>query len=496
MQASHPYVIVFYPCEALHFSPDLIEAGAHKLIQFPCTAQELQFHLETASRHIQLQRSVELKATQLARIRAEMDEEMGVVAQMQLRTLPKRIPELPQLVSKWIYRAAKRVSGDFIGVFQMTPSVVGFFALDGDKEGVLGAVKAWAVARLLRGVDPFQNRDTIAADGMSGLKSLQSPAQILSELNQIVVDLPVGYRLDCSMVFGTLDCQTGQGVLSNAGNPPVYLSQDSGAFLELGKVSSPLGKSALTRFEDVTFQLKPGDRLYVYTDGLTQLLNQNPTEGAMSVTMLQILEANAFKPANRVKLDLESLIDKVLARATPKDISVLMLELEEVREIEMRDLGVIEWIDRYQPLMKGLSSSMLYPLQAKVFDTVLTDFSGPELVTVVCNFLQEQSFYSKEVCRRCHHVLTELVCKLERKTLNPAVKLNLTVVVLMHADEIGLILIDNGRPVAPSASETLKTMLEAASRLAEGFRLLHQHQENQILLMLRDQASVTKATGF
>lgn len=488
-QATHqaqPYVIVCHPFEALNFSSDLIEAGAHKLIRFPCAAMELQFHLETASRHIQLQRSVELKAAQVARIRAEMDEEMGVVAQMQLRTLPKRIPELPQLMTKWIYRAAKRVSGDLIGVFQMTPTVVGFFALDGDREGVLGAVKAWAVARLLRGVDPFQNKDSQAADGMSGLKSLNSPAQILAELNQIMVGLPVGYRLDCSMVFGTLDCQTGQGVLSNAGNPPVYISQQKGSFLELGKVSAPLGKSGATRFENMTFHIKPGDRIYVYTDGLIQLLNQSTTEGAMAVSMLQLLEANSFKPANRVKQDLESLIDKVMPRHNPKDISVLMLELEEVREIEMRDLGVIEWIDRYQPLMKGLSGSMLYPLQAKVFAAVLNDFSGPELVAGVSAHLKDQGLYSEDICKRCGLVLNELICRLERKTSNPALKLNLTVVLLMHADEVGLILIDNGRPLSPSTNEALKKTLEAATKLADGFRLLNHLEENQILLILRD----------
>lgn len=488
MQANHPYVIVCCPNEASNFSADLIQAGAHKLIQFPCTAKELQFHLETASRHIQLQRSVELKAAQLARIRADMDAEMGVVAQMQVRTLPKRIPELPQLMSKWIYRAAKRVSGDLIGVFQMTPTVVGFFALDGDREGVLGAVKAWAVARLLRGVDPFQNRDANAADAMSGLKSLNRPAQILNELNQITVGLPVGYRLDCSIVFGTLDCQTGHGVLSNAGNPPVYLSQKNGSYLELGKAGPSLGKSASSRFEDVEFQIKPGDRLYVYTDGMTQLLNQSTREGAVAVSMLQLLEANSFKPANRVKLDLESLIDKVVPNATPKDISVLMLELEEIRDIEMRDLGVIEWIDRYQPLMKGLSSSMLYPLNAKVFDTALTDFSGPELVLVVNTFLTGQALYSAQVHERCTQIMTELICKLERKSSNSSNPLSLSLVLLMHADELGLILMDNGRPISPFSSESVKRTLEAASKMADGFRLLNQQDENQILVMIRDSA--------
>lgn len=481
-----PYVIVWHPGVTTHAPIDLIAAGAHKLIQFPCEVLEFQFHLETASRHIQLQRSVDLKAAQLARIRAEMDVEMGVIAQMQLRSLPKRIPQLPQLVTKWIYRAANRVSGDFLGVFQITPTVVGFFVLDGNREGVLGAVKAWAVARLLRGVDPFQGSDKSIADGMSGLKSLNSPAQILKDLNKIIADLPPGYRLDCSMAFGTLDCQTGQGVLSNAGNPPVYLSRQDGSHVQLGKASQHLGQNALNRFEDVPFQIKPGDRLYVYTDGFTQLLNQNASEGSLSVSMLQLLEANSFKPANRVKLDLESLIDKVTPNAKPKDVSVLMLELEEVREIEMRDLGVIEWIDRYQPLMKSLSDSMQFPLHAKLFETILSDSSGPELVAKVTDFVNEKSIYSDEGCSRCAVVLTDLVCKIDRSPSILGRKLNLTVVLLMHHNEIGLIVIDNGRPLRPSENEALNSVLEGVAGSANGYRLLRQHEENQITVTLKN----------
>ncbi|MDH4395269.1 MAG: SpoIIE family protein phosphatase [Limnobacter sp.] len=482
---SSPYVIVCHPSKASHLSTELIEAGAHKLVEFPCAPLELQFHLETASRHIQLKRSVDLKAAQLARIRAEMEVEMDMVAKMQLRTMPKRIPELPQLVSRWIYRAAKRVSGDFMGVFQITPAVAGFFVLDGDREGVLGAVKAWALARLLRGVDPFQSPDQSAADGMSGLKSLNSPAQILKELNQIVSNLPVGYRLDCSMVFGTLDCQTGQGVLSNAGNPPVYLSRPDGSHEEMGKVSPHIGQSAATRFEDLTFQMSPGDRLYVYTDGLTQLLNQNATEGALSVSMLQLLEANSFKPANRVKLDLESLIEKVTRHAKPKDVSLLMLELEEIREIEMRDVGVIEWIDRYQPMMIGLSGSMQFPLFAKVFETILSDFSGPELVAKVTDFLTDKSLYSEQVCTRCQMVLNELVCKVERKSSNPTSNPNLMVVLIMHPNELGLILIDNGRAIVSTVDDALKQTLDGVANSVDEFRLARHHEENQMVVMLK-----------
>jgi hypothetical protein len=202
--------------------------------------------------------------------------------------------------------------------------------------------------------------------------------------------------------------------------------------------------------------------------------------------MLQLLEANSFKPANRVKLDLESLIDKVTPNAKPKDVSVLMLELEEVREVEMRDLGVIEWIDRYQPLMKSLSDSMQFPLHAKLFETILSDSSGPELVAKVTDFVNEKSIYSDEGCSRFAVALTDLVCKIDRSPSLLGRKLNLTVVLLMHHNEIGLIVIDNGRALKPSENEALNSVLEGVAGFANGYRLLRQHEENQITVTLKN----------
>lgn len=76
-----------------------------------------------------------------------------------------------------------------------------------------------------------------------------------------------------TMVFVALDLKTGVGALVNAGHAPV-LHMDSLAVRSLSSVNTLLGDQADAHFVVRSFQMGLGDRLFLYTDGLTQ--NRGP----------------------------------------------------------------------------------------------------------------------------------------------------------------------------------------------------------------------------
>lgn len=76
-----------------------------------------------------------------------------------------------------------------------------------------------------------------------------------------------------TMVLGELRPETGQGVLVQAGHPPPLLLRSTGQVEPLGTGGLPVGVIARASFEETRFTFEPGDRLLVYSDGVTEAEN-------------------------------------------------------------------------------------------------------------------------------------------------------------------------------------------------------------------------------
>jgi serine phosphatase RsbU (regulator of sigma subunit) len=73
-----------------------------------------------------------------------------------------------------------------------------------------------------------------------------------------------------TVIMGELRPEEGRGCLVQAGHPPPVLLRHSGAVEMIGQGGLPIGVMREVSFGEVTFDFKPGDRLLVYSDGLTE----------------------------------------------------------------------------------------------------------------------------------------------------------------------------------------------------------------------------------
>jgi sigma-B regulation protein RsbU (phosphoserine phosphatase) len=71
-----------------------------------------------------------------------------------------------------------------------------------------------------------------------------------------------------------LDLVTGGMVYANGGHNPPLLSQANRPyqFMELKK-GVPPGMMDISKYKTCTMQLKPGDKIYLYTDGVNEAMN-------------------------------------------------------------------------------------------------------------------------------------------------------------------------------------------------------------------------------
>jgi len=109
----------------------------------------------------------------------------------------------------------------------------------------------------------------------SGPANLTRPAAMVDELNRMLVGLGerTGSVVSCSLFYAVLDLPSGVGFFANAGHPtPLLCDRHKCSTLPWGPRNLLLG---VELFQPVEFchTFAPGERMVLYTDGLTDAAN-------------------------------------------------------------------------------------------------------------------------------------------------------------------------------------------------------------------------------
>ncbi|MBI1925083.1 SpoIIE family protein phosphatase [Candidatus Poribacteria bacterium] len=210
----------------------------------------------------------ELRALEEAE-RKRLYQEMQDARNMQMRLLPKSAPDIPSLEVAGICLPATEVGGDFYDYVPMNGSkdCVGIALADVSGKGL----KAAMTAVMTNGMLHTQVK-------LVGARSPRpyNASEVLSELNTTLYPR-LEPLMNTAMCFCLIDM--GQKTLqyANAGIPFALLRRgDDLMELELG--GAPLGARRDFRYEQREIDLQTGDLLVLFTDGVTEAMNE---DGAM-----------------------------------------------------------------------------------------------------------------------------------------------------------------------------------------------------------------------
>jgi serine phosphatase RsbU (regulator of sigma subunit) len=154
-----------------------------------------------------------------------------------------------------LYRSATeaaRVGGDFYDIFEAKDGKIA--VLIGDVAG--HGIEAARVAGL--------TKDVIHAFAHQS----SQPNEVLHNTNGLLIEKLSGGFV--SVFLGILDLKTGALDYASAGHPETLLRRRSGVIQTLGEGSPPVGVFPEARWEVARAELKPGDLLLLYTDGVTE----------------------------------------------------------------------------------------------------------------------------------------------------------------------------------------------------------------------------------
>ncbi|HET7758149.1 MAG TPA: SpoIIE family protein phosphatase [Steroidobacteraceae bacterium] len=197
------------------------------------------------------------KNAALEQAQAQLKAELEVARALQLAILPSAFPVRAGCDGAARMIPATTMGGDFYDFIELPAGQVGLVTADVSGHGVPAAF-FMAVARTYLRDLALQH---------------ETPGGCLAHANEaLCTQNPLA--LFVTVFYCMLDPATGLLRYANGGHNPPYVRRNDGAVEALNGAAGPaLGVLPGVGFPDHRLQLRPGDRLVLYTDGVTEAFN-------------------------------------------------------------------------------------------------------------------------------------------------------------------------------------------------------------------------------
>jgi phosphoserine phosphatase RsbU/P len=195
-----------------------------------------------------------------------LERELVLAAEIQNRLLPKGAPEVPGYAMAGWNRPARQVGGDYFDLLVLggAAAKIGLVLADVTGKGMPAALMVSTLHSALRLL--------LDATGLG-------PA-FLERLNRHICDSSTSNKF-ITLFLAELDPAGGGLVYLNAGHNPALLLRRDGAVEHLGSGGVPLGLIPAARFQAKTAEVRPGDLLCIYSDGITEAVAPDDEEFGM-----------------------------------------------------------------------------------------------------------------------------------------------------------------------------------------------------------------------
>ena len=207
--------------------------------------------------NVELQQMVQAGAARLE----IQDQDLQRASEIQQSLLPKEIPQLPGIAVATAWRPARAVGGDYFDVLLLDRNRLALCIADVSGKGVSAALLMANVQASLR----------------ASVRDFDSPARVCSIVNGMLC-ASIAANKFVTFFCGVLDVRTRTFVYCNAGHPyPILVS--AGAAHTLDRAGGAvLGVFPEWNYQESSVDLKSGDRLFLFTDGITEAENAQSEE--------------------------------------------------------------------------------------------------------------------------------------------------------------------------------------------------------------------------
>lgn len=246
-----------------------LDLGADDYVTKPFSARELRARIRTALRH----------QPGGASVSPDLQRQLGVASDVQRRLFPQLRPAMKTLDYAGFCQPALAMSGDYYDFLELSPGKLGLLVVDVSGKGIPAALLMASVHGAMRTHAPqFGDRC----------------GELLVQLNTLLYE-STDAAMYATMFYAVYDEASRMLTYSNAGHeaPVLLRATPAGAeYIRLDARTYPVGLLPTLPALQTSVQLIPGDWLVIFTDGITEALNESGEEFGAARVMAALAAAS------------------------------------------------------------------------------------------------------------------------------------------------------------------------------------------------------------
>ncbi len=247
---------------------EAMEAGADDFLSKPLQPAQLGARLRAAERVLALEADLARRNLELTQAYTRLSQELEMARTLQLGLLPAPAQFAP-VHFEWFFQASSYVGGDTFDYFPLGAHHVCFYLVDVAGHGVPAAMMAFHAHHQLRALS-MEGCERLAA----GTEVGEVAAEVVANYNRQFLRTAVEDSHYLTLLYGIFDLDRRLCSVVQAGHPPAMIvSTHEDGIRCVGEGGWPIGILEDAHYHADSVPLQPGDRLALYSDGVTDCLN-------------------------------------------------------------------------------------------------------------------------------------------------------------------------------------------------------------------------------
>ena len=286
------YFILLTAQNDREFLAEGLESGADDFLTKPFDPTELRARLRSGRRVVNAQKALSSKNAELTDALDELsttykaiEKDLKGARRFQEALVPDRHLRVGDIDLSILFQPSGHVGGDLVGYFKVNENEIGVYSVDVSGHGVASALMTARIASYFSSTAPDRNIALIPRGLGYRMRPLQDVCQQLNDILQADRDSDQYLTVSVAKV----ELGSGRVELCHAGHPSPAVQRANGEIVFHDLFSTPIGLVDGPEFARTRIDLDIGDRLILYSDGLTEC--ENPYGGFLDETGLATLLA-------------------------------------------------------------------------------------------------------------------------------------------------------------------------------------------------------------
>lgn len=308
-------IVVMTAWATVDLAVDAMRRGVRDFVQKPWDNPRLLQTLRKQVKHARARRTFQHRIADTRKSDARLQRELiearelqeNLLANAELATAESSITGL-QVAIKW--QPATTVGGDYVAAFELDDQNAAFCVADVVGKGLPAAL--------------------LMSNFQAALKSLAiqylSPAEVSARLNRVLyANIPL--RKFITAFYGVVNIPNRTFTFTNAGHNPPLLVQADGECVRLEAGGTVLGAFPDPEYAQSEIQLRAGDRLLLFTDGLSEAVDEN-NEQFGEQRLIDLLREQRHRTPEELKEIVFDAVAEFCGRNFRDDVALMIVGID------------------------------------------------------------------------------------------------------------------------------------------------------------------------